>query len=325
MPNIKDVAQKAGVSIATVSRVLNNKGHVSNLNKQLVEKAIGELDYQPNSSAQALVRKKSKTIGILVRDMSDPFFGQIIKAIDDIAMSYGYDTLIGNGFHERKLEMDVIDFFLRQQCEYFIIHSQGLTDIDLKNISQKVKNLIIINRNVTRLPHQCVYVDQQKGTYLATKYLLSHGHKHIAYLNSLYKTDTSDERKNGYLRAMKEYDITNCIVKKTEPNHYGGVHAMKALLDEKKVSAVICFNDRMATGVISYLHSHNIKIPKQISVIGFDNINLATQVYPKLTTINYPMQQIAEYATKVLLGIPTNKIDFKLDLVHRDSVYALKH
>ena len=111
MSNIKDVAQKAGVSIATVSRVLNNKGHVSNLNKQLVKKAIGDLDYHPNSSAQALVRKKSKTIGILVRDMSDPFFGQIIKAIDDIAMSYGYDTLIGNGFHERKLEMDVIDFF----------------------------------------------------------------------------------------------------------------------------------------------------------------------------------------------------------------------
>ncbi|ASK79694.1 DNA-binding transcriptional regulator GalS [Paraphotobacterium marinum] len=320
MSTIKDVAKLAGVSIATVSRVLNNSDKVSLDTAQIVQDAINSLEYAPNAMAQSLVTQKSNTIGVLVNDLSDPFFGQMIKTIDTVAKQNGQHILVGNGYHNPDFEKKIINLFISKQCDSLILHSKALKDSEIISIANKIENVVIINRYIKELADKCVYTDNSWGTNIATDKLAKLGHTNIAFINSNHQIEDAKSREIGYKKAITKHNLISKVIY-TNPDQNGGESAMKQIIKSTtKYTGIVCYNDSIASGVIAFLHENNIKVPNEISVIGFDDLDVAQYVYPKLTTIHYPIKEMAQYATLLLLNKLDKKQSFGLKLIVRNSI-----
>ncbi|MBY5945754.1 substrate-binding domain-containing protein [Photobacterium rosenbergii] len=306
MATIKDVAKEAGVSVATTSRVINNAPHTSETAIKAVKAAMAKLGYRPNANARALVSKSTNTIGVLVNDVSAPFFGTMVKAIDTIANQHEKQLLIGSGYHDPVKERNAINLLINSRCESLVIHSKGLDDQELIDLANEIPGLVIINRIVPDIASRCISLDNRKGSYLATEYLIRHGHKHIGYLCSSHNIEDARDRKAGYLEALKAHGLeaNEEYIEYGEPDELGGEYAMTNLLSKNlPVTAIATYNDYMAAGCLSVLHENNLRIPEDISVIGFDDGDIARYVHPKLTTIRYPIQVMAEQAAKLSLQL----------------------
>ncbi|WP_372880485.1 substrate-binding domain-containing protein [Psychromonas sp.] len=329
MATIKDVAREAGVSIATVSRVINNSPKAGKASITSVHSAMKKLGYRPNANARALVSKNSSTIGVLVSDISDPFFGSLIKAVDQVARVNNKHLLIGNGYHDANTEREAIELLINSCRESLIIHAKALSAEELIGFAKEVPGFVLINRYIPEIADRCIAFDNFKGAYMATEFLINNGHKHIAYINSNHKIDDASERKAGYLQALKDHNLP-CPAQysiSADSNDEGGKAAMIELLSKNiPISAVLTYNDFMAAGVLSALEENNIAVPAQISLVGFDNGLISRYVHPKLTTINYPVEIMARQATQLSLKLakkekytPETRI-FSPTLVKRLSV-----
>ena len=166
MATIKDVAKDAGVSTATVSRVVNNSPKASQKSVDAVKLSMRKLGYRPNANARALVNKNTHTIGVLVGDISDPFFGSMIKSIDTVARENNKQVLIGNGYHNANDERAAIELLINSRCDSLIIHSKALTDDELLSFAQEVPGMIIMNRVIPEIANRCIALDNFTGTYL---------------------------------------------------------------------------------------------------------------------------------------------------------------
>lgn len=310
MATIKDVAKDASVSIATVSRVINNSPKASKKSIEAVKNSMRKLGYRPNENARALVSKNSNTIGVLVGDISDPFFGVMTKAIDNVARANNKHILIGNGYHKADDERAAIELLINSRCDSLIIHSKALSDQELIDFANEVPGMMVINRIIPGLEARCVALDNFQGTYLATTFLIKKGHKEIAWICSDHNIEDSEQRKLGYLQALEDHQLTTnvALMEFAQPDAQGGEQAMSHLLQKKiTFSAVLAYNDYMAAGALSILDEHEIKVPEQVSIVGFDNGLIAKFVKPKLTTVSYPIQLMAEQATKLSLAIVQGK------------------
>lgn len=329
MSTIKDVAKEACVSIATVSRVVNKSPKASKSAIDAVTNAMNKLGYRPNAAAKALVSKKTNTIGVVVGDVSDPFFGLLIKTVDKIAYQNGKHTLIGNGYHDPQQEREAIELLIKNRCDALIIHSKGLKDEELISYAKEIKSLVLINRHIEELADRCISLDNYKGAYLATEYLIRQGHTKIACIASNHSIEDTDERKLGYLAALKNHGIelpTNYI-ESGAPDAEGGMKAMINLLTKSiDITAVITYNDYMAAGALSVAQENGIQVPDKLSIIGFDDGLIARYLYPRLTTVHYPIELMAEKATVLALKLANNEIvepeplHFSPTIVRRDSV-----
>ncbi|AGH81516.1 LacI family transcriptional regulator [Psychromonas sp. CNPT3] len=307
---IKDVAREAGVSIATVSRVINKSPKAGKASIQSVQSAMKLLGYRPNANARALVNKNSHTIGVLVNDIADPFFGSLIKAVDQVARENNKHLLIGNGYHNATDEREAIELLINSCRKSLIIHAKALTSEELIGFAKEVPGLVLINRYIPEIADRCIAFDNFKGAYMATEFLIQNGHKHIAFINSNHQIDDSFERKAGYLQALKDHNYPspdNYIVA-VDVNDEGGKAGMIELLSKNiPISAVLAYNDFIAAGVLFALEENNIAVPEQISLIGFDNGLISRYVHPKLTTINYPIEIMAKQATLLSLKLAKNE------------------
>lgn len=332
MATIKDVAKDAGVSIATVSRVMNHSPKASKKSIEIVKKSMQKLGYRLNENARALVSKSSNTIGVLVGDISDPFFGMMIKTIDHVARENNKHILICNGYHEVENERAAIELLINNRCDLLIVHSKALSDAELIAFSCEIPGMVIINRIVPEIASRCVSIDNVKGTYLATEELIKNGHKNIAWVSSNHDIEDCYQRKSGYMRALTD----NNLIPKPEymefekPDAEGGEQAMLNLLAKNiEISAIVTYNDYMAAGVVTILNDNAINVPEQISIIGFDDGLIAKLIQPKLTTIHYPIQLMAEQATKLSFSlvnkqaIPSETVLFNPTLIKRLSVKNL--
>ena len=178
MITIRDVAKQAGVSVATVSRVLNNASS-SEKARQAVQNAVQKLGYSPNANTD--------TIGVIVTDVTDPFFAILVNAVDQVATEYGKTILIGIGYHNAEKEQTAIETLLRKRCSCLVVHSKALDNQTLKNYLENVPGMVIINRVIDGYEHRCVSLDNKKGTFLATETLIKLGHKNIGYIGSNHK------------------------------------------------------------------------------------------------------------------------------------------
>ena len=306
MATIKDVAREAGVSIATVSRVIHKSPKAGKASIQSVQSAMKKLGYRPNANARALVSKNTNTIGVLVSDISDPFFGTLIKAVDQVARENNKHLLIGNGYHDAKTERDAIELLINSCSESLVIHSKALSDQELIDFAKEVPGFVLINRYIPEIAKHCIFFDNFKGAYMATEFLIKNGHKHIAYINSNHKIDDAYQRKAGYLSALQDYKLP-CPADYTlevEVSDEGGKAGMIELLSKNiPISAVLTYNDYMAAGVLSALEENNIAVPAQMSLVGFDNALIARYVHPKLTTVNYPIEIMAKQATRLSIKL----------------------
>ncbi|MFA0084316.1 DNA-binding transcriptional regulator GalS [Vibrio sp. 10N.286.49.C2] len=333
MATIKDVAKEAGVSVATVSRVTNNSPKASAASIASVTAAMKKLGYRPNANARALVSQSTKTVGVLVSDVSDPFFGTLVKAVDDVAHQHGKHILIGNGYHNAEEERQAIELLINSRCDALVIHSKALPDEELIRYAEEVKALVYINRNIPELPGRCISLDNYKGAYLATEQLIRHGHTNIACISSSHQIEDVDQRLAGYLEALKanNIELSKSYIEYGEPDSDGGEKAMTNLLTKSlPITAIVAYNDNMAAGALSVLEENQFELPNQMSIIGFDDALIAKYLYPRLTTIRYPIKMMAEKAAQIAISLSNNEtIDKDLlvyspTLVQRNSVERIK-
>lgn len=329
MSTIKDVAKEAGVSIATVSRVINKSPKASQSAIDAVTNAMNKLGYRPNAAAKALVSQNTNTVGVLVGDVSDPFFGTLIKAVDKIAHQHGKHTLIGNGYHNPQQEREAIELLINNRCDALIIHSKGLGDEELISYAKEVKSMVLINRHIDELADRCISLDNYKGAYLATEYLIRHGHTKIACIASNHTIEDVDEREQGYLAALKDngIELPKSYIDTGSPDSEGGEAAMTNLLTKSvDMTGVVAYNDYMAAGALAVAQENGIQVPDKLSIVGFDDGLIARYLYPRLTTVRYPIEMMAEKAANLALKLAADEMiepepmRFSPTIVRRDSV-----
>ncbi|MGL6176844.1 MAG: substrate-binding domain-containing protein [Vibrionaceae bacterium] len=332
MVTIKDVAKYAGVSIATVSRVLNRSPKASQEAILVVERAVQALGYRPNAAAQALVSQCSNAVGVVVADVSDPFFGALVKASDKVASAHGKHLLIGNGFHDAAKERRAIEFLINSRCDALVVHAKALQDEELVAYAREVKSFIVINRYVAEIAERCVFLNNHLGAFIATQHLLEKGHRHIACISSTHAIEDVQERILGYQAALvaQGLSLPESYIVHATPDSAGGELAMEKLLDEHTdITAVVAYNDYMAAGALCVARKRGIVVPEQLSIVGFDDGLIARYLYPKLTTVRYPIVDMAKMATQLALDLAYDKfsnassLSFSPGLIERDSVMAV--
>ncbi|MFD1802416.1 HTH-type transcriptional regulator GalS [Mixta tenebrionis] len=331
MITIRDVARQAGVSVATVSRVLNNSSAVTAETRDAVLQAVEGLGYRPNANAQALATQVSDTIGVVVMDVSDPFFGALVKAVDAVAQRVQKHVLISNSWHQEEKERHAIEVLMRQRCNALVVHAKSLSDAELGGFMDQVPGMVLVNRILPGYAHRCVGLDNVTGALMATRMLLQQGHTRIGYLGSSHAIEDDERRRAGWLMALQEQGIAppEVWVGCGEPDMQGGEAAMVELLGRNlQLSAIFAYNDGMAAGALTALKDNGIAVPHHFSVIGFDDIPMSRYTDPQLTTVRYPIVSMAKLATELALKGAAGELDsnarhcFMPTLVRRHSVAA---
>ena len=332
MATIYEVSKLAGVSLATVSRVTNNNTRVSDKTKKRVEDAMAELAYRPNSIAQSLASSCSNSIGVMVSELNGPFFGQMMAGIEKELREAGKHVIITTGQSNEDEEKKGIEFLLSRNCDALIVHIEALSDEYLRELNKSGTPVYFISRTIEGLQENCINVNNELGGYLATQVIIEQGHKQIAYIaGPQFKTDSQD-RLLGHKRALKENNIVfnPALYFEGDFKYTGGRNGIKSLLKNKTIfSALVCASDEMASGAMTFAREHGIKLPEELSIVGFDNIIFSQHLYPKLTTVDYPVFEMGQMAAKLVLKnvYHQNKLQithfFKPTLITRDSVRSI--
>lgn len=329
MITIRDVAREAGVSVATVSRVLNNSAAVTPETREMVLNIVRTLGYRPNANAQALATQVSDTIGVVVMDVSDPFFGALVKAVDTVAQRLQKHVLINNSYHQADKERHAIEVLIRQRCNALVVHAKALGDAELGAFMEQIPGMVLINRSVSGYAHRCVCLDNLNGALMATRMLQLQGHRRIAYLSSNHQIEDVEQRRTGWQQALAEQGAIppDSWIASAEPDMQGGEAAMVELLGRNlHLTAVFAYNDSMAAGALAALKDNGIAVPQQLSLVGFDDIPISRYTDPQLTTVHYPIVSMAKMATELALKGAAGEWDesaqhcFMPTLVRRHSV-----
>lgn len=330
MATIKDVAKKANVSVATVSRVLNGSPKVSNKAREAVLVAQQELNFYLNANARALAHQDSETIGVVVSDLSDPYFGLMVKSCENSARANNCTLIVSQGFHDEQREINAIESLISHQCRGLIVHALKISDEKLITYMKRFNSMVLINRVLKGFEDRCININNVKGGYIATRELILNGHKKIAFVTSSHTILDARERVEGYKQALHEanIEVNENLIVKTEPYLEGGALAAYDLLNMKNTindfTAIACYNDYMAAGIIAKFTEAGYKIPDDISITGFDDLYLSRCLNPSLTTVNQPVSKMAIEATELSIhlfkGKPYKLPDFNVSLTIRKSI-----
>lgn len=333
MATIYEVSKLAGVSLATVSRVMNNNARVSDNTKKKVLAAMQTLGYRPNAIAQSLASNCSNSVGILVSELSGAFYGQMMSGIETELRSAGKHVIITTGHSEEEKEKDGLEFLIGRNCDAIIAHVEAVTDEYIVELSKGKTPIYLMSRHVEALSEKCISLDNEHGGYLATKSLIERGHSKIAYIaGPQFKADASN-RLQGHKRALSEHNIAfdETLFFIGDFKETGGSEGLRHLLKQGyDFTALVCANDEMASGAMKYAREHNVKLPSQLSIIGFDNVIFANYLYPTLTTIDNPVNEMGRMAAKMVLkeiyhqkNIEINRI-FEPTVIVRNSIKPIK-
>lgn len=314
MATIKDVARLAGVSVASVSRVINNGPKVSKKTIEKVNKIMADLSYTPNANARALVTKKSTTVGVVIPDLTDPFFASLAHGVDQVARQKNMQLLLSTGLVTAESEQQAINLLIERRCDVMVLHSKKLSDDTLIALTDKVPGLVLIDRYIEQIAHRCVWLDNSEGGKIAARHLLALKHKDFSCISSSYKIDDPSLRLQGFQNELNSagFNLDQELIEYGEPNLQGGeIATQKLLASGKKFTALFVYNDAMAIGAISTLEDNGYRVPTDISVIGFDDVLLSRYSRPKLTTLHYPIEEMAIQATNLALELANknNKAD----------------
>ncbi|CNI30678.1 LacI family DNA-binding transcriptional regulator [Yersinia pekkanenii] len=331
MSTMQEVAKKAGVSKATVSRVLSGKGYVSKATKDQVDKAIEETGYRPNLLARNLATNKSECIGLVVTNTlyNGNYFNEILSQAAQKLENNGRQLVLVDGKHSAEEEQEAIQFLLDLRCDAIIIYPRFLTVDDMDLIIDKSKQpIMVVNRKLRKNNSHCIFCDHKGASYNATKYLIERGHQDIAFITGSLDSPTAIERLSGYKAALNAFSLPvwEQLIVQGKWTPTSGAAAVESLLaNPLPFSAIIASNDDMAIGAIKKLNESGIKIPDEISIIGFDNIPLAPFLSPSLSSIKDPVSgMINEVITRLISmldgGYLSNGNIFQSELIIRDSV-----
>ncbi len=329
MATIRDVAKLAQTSITTVSRVLNNSGYVSQTTREKVNKAIEELNYKPNELARGLVTDITRSIGLIVPDITSPYFAEIAKSIEKVAGKYNYNIFLCNTNWDIEREKRYLSE-LHQKRVDGIIYAIFRKNKEIAELIDKIKvPVVVLEKSDGHMSGiKSVNIDNYNAGKLATEFLIKKGNRKIAFVGGESQINVSKEREEGYEWALKENGIeySKDRVVYSPFNLKGGYDAMKELSKRDiEIDSIFLATDLMAIGAANFLTQNSIKVPEDISIVGFDNIELSSIMEPTITTVNLPIKDIAETAMKKIINmiykkdekIVNDKID--LEIVERRS------
>jgi len=306
MATIVDVAKLAGVSKTTVSRVLNATGPVNENTRQKIEAAMEQLDFTPNYFAQNIKVAKTRSLGIIVPDFSNPFYPEMFKGIEEVSRKRGYMNFVCITDEEAATELDHIQELLRRKVDGIIMNTYKRVqkDIDFLVKTSRTVPVVFMDPVVHDEPLSFVVSDGQTGTMEATRYLLKLGKRRIGYIKGSRRHWVTRERFSGYKMALKEagVDFDQDLVYEGDFHLKSGFEGAKALLEKKNPpDAIMAATDLMAIGALKYLNYAGVLVPEEVNVVGFDNIPLADLVDPGLTTVAQPIRALGERAAKILI------------------------
>ncbi len=304
MATIYEVSELAGVSLATVSRVLNNSDKVSPATRAKVEAAMRELGYRPNTIAQSLASNRSNSVGVLVPELHGAFFGIMLSSIEDELRAAGKHVIISAGHSDEEKEKASIEFLASRQCDALILHVFAVSDEYLGTLANGPVPIALIGRNLPEIPGRCFSLDNEEGSYQATRALVELGHRKVAYLaGPLWKSDAR-ARFVGFQRALAESGLSFDQALLAEGNYQeaSGKQGMRSLLRAgKPFTGLVSANDEMAIGAIEEVRERGMVIPDDLSIIGFDNVFFTRFMNPALSTVNYPIDVMGRMAARSVL------------------------
>ncbi len=330
---LNDIASKAGVSVSTVSRVLNNKTkkyRISAETESLIIKAAKKLNYRPNQLARGLRLKKTHTIGLIVPDISNPFFAHVTRIIQTHAYQAGYSLIVCNTDEDIETELEQVELLISKGVDGFIVMPVGTTFSHIKKLMDDSVPLVLLDRSFDGLETNSVVVDNYTGAYKATEYLISMGHSRIAVIQGLPDTYTNNARVKGYLDALRDAGIEvnrNYIVGKDFRKENGYIETKFLLGLEQPPTAVFTTSDLITLGALEAVSEEKLTIPDDLSLVSFDDVDFAPFLFAPLTAVRQPKEIMGEVAVKLLIdGLKTKgkqdhrKIVLKSELVVRGSV-----
>ena len=312
---IKDVAKKAGVSIATVSLVLHNNKRISNLTRNKVLRAIKELNYHPSRSAKGLVTKTSGNIGFILTDdhflKTEPFYTMIFLGTEFVSRGNDYYVLLATINKDFK-EGDELPRFILERSVDGVIIAGKVSTIFIQKLTKYDIPLVFVDYFPPAGDHCIVMIDNVRGGFIATKHLIDLGHKEIAFIGADITHPSIMDRLAGYKQALENNGIEikhdNIIIDEDYPARQNGYNAAKRLFAlNKNISAVFACNDAMAIGIMQYCSDNRISIPGDISLIGFDDVEADLLLNPPLTTVRVPKVELGVEAMNMMVNLLANK------------------
>lgn len=315
---LADVAARAGVSTATVSRVVNGNYPVSAATRKRVERAISDLGYVANAHARALAGTSNRTVGIIVNELVDPFFGFIARGVEREASAVGRICLVCCTHGDSKRELTFIDLLHEQRADVVVLVGGAVDDPGFN--AEVAKRARALDARGSKLalcgrpsigedvPTVLVEYDNEGGAFAITDYLINQGHRRILYVGGLTALSTTRARIDGYQRALRMRDIDSdpALVRTGAPfSRVAGYEAVREVLREGlDFTAVFAANDNVATGVVQALEEAGLDIPGDVSVAGYDDVPVAEQMRPTLTTVRVPLEEMGRQAIRLALANP---------------------
>jgi LacI family transcriptional regulator len=326
---IKDIARLANVSTTTISRLLNDKTEgMSEDTRKRIHDIIKENNYQPSSIARGLVTKKTRTIGLIIPDISNPFFPDIVRGAEDEASKRGYNVFLCNSDYKEDKEAEYINV-LKEKCVDGIIFTGNSikTYGYLSDLVDSSIPAIMMNSYKKTQNSYGVYFDNYKGGYIAAEHLVKCGHKRIGCITGPIDIKSSQDRLKGYKDVLIEngIEIDEGIIFEGQYDVINGEVSSNKLLKDKSISAIFACSDLIAYGVYKTAYSMGLKIPEDISIIGFDDIKFSSIIHPCLTTVKQPSIAMGLTAVDMLINLIEGKklkrknVDFNPELIIRDS------
>ncbi len=321
---IKDIAQLSGYSINTVSRALSGRGYVSQQAKQKILEIARNIGYYKDKTALSLRQRKTRIIGVVIVDNSNPFYADVLSGIEDAAYEKGFETILVNTYRDPERERTAVIKMIERRVDGIIITSTQRNWEFLLGVNHKT-NIVIVGSHFRGL--KSVRPDDEKIGYIATEYLIQMGHENILMFNSLPEKFTSQFRQKGYSTAMKKAGLSQHIINSSEgfENSYGKFKEFLQTELSKKITAVFCYNDIFAYAVINAAKEMKIKIPDQLSVVGVDDLVFSSIINPPLTTVHIDRKELGRQAFLSVIGenqVEENILDVKL--IERSSVVRVK-
>ncbi len=319
---IKDVARESGVNISTVSRALNDEYGVHPDTREHVIAVANRLKYRPNRVARGLVTGRSNTLALIVSDIRNPFFAEVARGAEDAARAAHCDLVLCNSDLDAHKQIEYVHFLLEKRVDGILMNSVAvLSRAQQQELAKCPVPIVLLNRAASREAFSTVYADNAAGGALAGQYLSSLGHRAIAHITGPRHHGNLTDRARGFAKALQS-EGREPVVLHGENSFQGGYHLTRQLLQHyPQTTAVFAANDIMAFGAARALHESGRRIPQDLSLMGFDNLELASVVHPPLTTIHQPKYEIGKAAVEILMRLAGHASDHAAE--HRMLPVAL--
>lgn len=323
---IQDIADRAKVSISTVSRVLRGSAPVTEQKRVAVLKAVRELDYQPNFFAQGLASGESKTIGVVTQDIDSQVYNRIMWAVLETLRENKYSTLFADGSWQAEREERAIQVFIGRRVDGLIIIGGATPHARVRELAERLP-LIVVGRAVPGLEANCLHIDNRQAARDATRYLIDAGHRQIAHITGLLSHSDAVQRLEGYKQALVDHgiEVDEELIIEGDFSESSGMMAAEMLMGRGRTfSAIFSGNDQTALGARLALERRGLRVPEDVSLVGFDDQPLAAFMTPPLTTVRQPAVRMGRGAARAVLalirGEPIEPLPLPATLVQRESV-----